>query len=99
MGFLRKKLLITCLIVLCHFFRFNVSQCEICKSPMQNPVEMPCEHVCCMTCANGWFANHDACPLCREDVGANFRPKVSRKYRYRLGFNPLDRTFSSFALA
>ena len=93
-----KNYCITCLIVLCHLFRFDISQCEICKSPMQKPVEMPCEHVCCMTCANGWFANHNACPICREDIGANFRIKVSRKYRYSSGRNSINGTFPVFSL-
>ena len=92
-GIFTKKYCLTVLIRSCQFFRFDISQCEICKSPMQKPVEMPCEHVCCMTCANGWFTDHDACPLCRKKVDANFRPKVSRRYRYKPGFNPLGHLY------
>ncbi|CAB4014180.1 E3 ubiquitin- ligase rnf213-alpha-like, partial [Paramuricea clavata] len=64
--------------------RFDISQCEICKNPLQDPVEMPCEHICCMSCANDWFHEHDVCPICREEVGVDFKVEISEKCRCAL---------------
>lgn len=62
-------------------FRFDITQCEICKGSMQDPVEMPCDHVCCMNCANGSFKGHNACPVCRKEFGADFKLEISERYR------------------
>jgi hypothetical protein len=62
-------------------FRFDFRQCEICKSPLEDPVQMPCEHICCMSCANGWFNEHDVCPICRNEIGRDFKVEISQKCR------------------
>ena len=68
--------------ILSQLFRFDISQCEICKSPIKDPVQMPCDHVCCMACANGWFEDRNACPVCRKEVGNDFKVKINRECRY-----------------
>ncbi|CAB3996228.1 E3 ubiquitin- ligase rnf213-alpha-like, partial [Paramuricea clavata] len=70
--------------------RFDISRCEICKSPLHDPVQMPCEHICCMSCAKGWFHKHNICPMCRKEVGGDFKVKISQKCRRAL------ETYNSF---
>ena len=55
---------------------------RFCKSPIKDPVQMPCDHVCCMACANGWFEDRNACPVCRKEVGNDFKVKINRECRY-----------------
>ena len=68
-------------LIIFYIGRFDAGQCEICKGPLQDPVQVPCQHAFCMSCANGWFENQNECPICKEEVGDNFEVKVNQRYR------------------
>ncbi|XP_028416584.1 E3 ubiquitin-protein ligase rnf213-alpha-like [Dendronephthya gigantea] len=63
------------------FIRYDITQCEICKRPLRDPILMPCDHTCCMPCARGWFKDHNACPMCRKEVGNDFKVVANKKCR------------------
>lgn len=46
--------------------------CKICDEPMDEPVILPCNHICCYKCAFGWISNHRSCLFCREPVSTPY---------------------------
>ena len=53
-------------------------ECGICLDELTNPVALPCTHIFCSKCLNGWRSKYGVksgdketntkCPLCREKI-------------------------------
>ncbi|XP_071394340.1 E3 ubiquitin-protein ligase rnf213-alpha-like, partial [Centroberyx affinis] len=57
-------------------------QCVVCMREPQDPVQLPCLHVCCSACIRGSLdAGHTSCPMCRQQIPQNFIPEVSEDIR------------------
>ena len=44
-------------------------QCAVCKDDIEvgrKMMRLDCKHQFCQPCAEGWLANHNTCPVCRE---------------------------------
>ncbi|KAM4629855.1 E3 ubiquitin-protein ligase rnf213-alpha-like [Polymixia lowei] len=62
-------------------YRFGL-QCQVCMTEPQDPVDLPCHHICCLACLTRCFdAGQKFCPMCRQVVPDNFDPKVSEDIR------------------
>lgn len=62
--------------------RYGISHCAVCQSKLEEPIEMPCEHICCSSCARSWFADRNTCPICRQEVGGGFKVVINQECRY-----------------
>ena len=60
--------------------RFD-DECAICKRSLQDPVQLPCRHVFCLSCITNWLDDHDVCPTCRHDVGIDFQLQINETVR------------------
>ena len=55
------------------FSSYGVFSCSICLESPKEPVELPCQHICCLICASQWFSKEHKCPVCRLVVPDDFR--------------------------
>ena len=60
---------------------YGVCSCSICLEALKEPVELPCQHICCLTCASQWFSKEQSCPLCRKTVPRDFRLETTTSLR------------------
>ncbi|XP_008284914.1 E3 ubiquitin-protein ligase RNF213-like [Stegastes partitus] len=62
-------------------FRFGL-QCGVCMREPQEPVELPCHHIYCLTCIKASLdAGQTSCPSCRQQLPNDFQPHVSEDTR------------------
>ncbi|XP_071342169.1 E3 ubiquitin-protein ligase rnf213-alpha-like isoform X2 [Trachinotus anak] len=62
-------------------FRFGF-QCVVCLKEPQDPVGLPCHHICCLTCIRGCLdAGRTSCPKCRQQLPNDFQPHISEDIR------------------
>ncbi|XP_074524614.1 E3 ubiquitin-protein ligase rnf213-alpha-like [Halichoeres trimaculatus] len=62
-------------------FKFG-PECRVCVREPQDPVELPCHHILCLTCARQSLeAGQASCPTCRQELSDNFQPHVSEDIR------------------
>ena len=63
-------------------------QCRVCMGEPQDPVELPCHHICCSTCIRASLdAGQTSCPMCRQELPNDFQPHVSEDIRWVFTFN------------
>ncbi|XP_076009047.1 E3 ubiquitin-protein ligase rnf213-alpha-like isoform X2 [Genypterus blacodes] len=63
-------------------------QCTVCMAEPQDPVQMPCLHICCLTCMKEVLdAGPASCPNCRQQLPNDFSPHVSESMRASLKRN------------
>ncbi|XP_034559632.1 E3 ubiquitin-protein ligase rnf213-alpha-like isoform X2 [Notolabrus celidotus] len=61
-------------------FKFGL-ECVCLREP-QDPVELPCHHIFCLTCIKKSLeAGNTSCPMCRHELPDNFQPHVSEEAR------------------
>uniref|UniRef100_A0A3B5A571 E3 ubiquitin-protein ligase n=1 Tax=Stegastes partitus TaxID=144197 RepID=A0A3B5A571_9TELE len=61
--------------------RFGL-QCGVCMREPQEPVELPCHHIYCLTCIKASLdAGQTSCPSCRQQLPNDFQPHVSEDTR------------------
>ncbi|XP_057630023.1 E3 ubiquitin-protein ligase RNF213-like [Chionomys nivalis] len=61
--------------------RFGIQPCHICLGDAQDPVCLPCDHVCCLLCIKTWLVpGQMICPYCLTDLSDQFSPTVSREH-------------------
>ncbi|XP_072028273.1 E3 ubiquitin-protein ligase RNF213-like [Amphiura filiformis] len=66
-------------------FKYGFEDCPICMMTIQEPVELPCHHVCCEKCIRRLF--HDLnkhCPTCRTAVPKDYKPIVTKENKAAL---------------
>ncbi|XP_054544611.1 E3 ubiquitin-protein ligase RNF213 isoform X2 [Talpa occidentalis] len=62
--------------------RCGVRPCPVCLGDTQDPVRLPCDHVFCLRCIQGWLTpGQMMCPLCRTDLPDGFSPRASKEHR------------------
>ncbi|XP_022619645.1 E3 ubiquitin-protein ligase rnf213-alpha-like [Seriola dumerili] len=62
-------------------FRFG-PQCVVCLKEPQDPVGLPCDHICCLPCIKASLdAGRPSCPNCRQQLQNDFQPHVSEDIR------------------
>uniref|UniRef100_A0A3B4X7H2 RING-type E3 ubiquitin transferase n=1 Tax=Seriola lalandi dorsalis TaxID=1841481 RepID=A0A3B4X7H2_SERLL len=62
-------------------FRFG-PQCVVCLKEPQDPVGLPCDHICCLPCIRASLdAGRTSCPNCRQQLQNDFQPHVSEDIR------------------
>ncbi|CAO2646302.1 E3 ubiquitin-protein ligase RNF213 [Lemmus lemmus] len=61
--------------------RFGIQPCHICLGDAQDPVCLPCDHVCCLRCIKTWLVpGQMICPYCLTDLPDQFSPTVSQEH-------------------
>ena len=73
-GELRKCLSLQRIQQFCQFTAdesFSGDQCVICQGDIEvgrNMMRLDCDgqHTFCQVCIEGWFAEHNTCPICRH---------------------------------
>ncbi|CAK6972178.1 E3 ubiquitin-protein ligase rnf213-alpha-like isoform X5 [Scomber scombrus] len=62
-------------------FRFG-PYCGVCLREPQDPVELPCHHIYCLTCIRESLdAGQTSCPFCRQELPNDFQPHESEDIR------------------
>lgn len=42
--------------------------CSICEMVLEDPMQLPCDHLFCKECINGWLAVNKSCPVDRASL-------------------------------
>ncbi|XP_054875809.1 E3 ubiquitin-protein ligase rnf213-alpha-like [Poeciliopsis prolifica] len=68
-------------------FKFGV-QCAICVAEPEEPVDLPCHHMICLSCIKESLdSGNTSCPTCRQDLPDGFQLCVSEEIRGSLKKN------------
>ncbi|XP_041751484.2 E3 ubiquitin-protein ligase rnf213-alpha-like [Coregonus clupeaformis] len=63
-------------------------QCRVCMGEPQDPVDLPCHHMFCLTCVRGCLNTGQMyCPVCKHELPDDFEVKVSEDVRARITLN------------
>ncbi|KAJ8683637.1 hypothetical protein QAD02_019429 [Eretmocerus hayati] len=56
----------------------SVPECAVCLQPCIHPARLPCNHVFCYLCIKGVANQSKRCPMCRNEIPADFleRPQL-----------------------
>ncbi|XP_042164105.1 E3 ubiquitin-protein ligase rnf213-alpha-like [Oncorhynchus tshawytscha] len=63
-------------------------QCRVCMGEPQDPVDLPCHHIFCLTCVRGCLNTGQMyCPMCKHELPDDFQVKVSEDIRACITLN------------
>nr|XP_029500588.1 E3 ubiquitin-protein ligase rnf213-alpha-like [Oncorhynchus nerka] len=63
-------------------------QCRVCMGEPQDPVDLPCHHIFCLTCVRGCLSTGQMyCPMCKHELPDDFQVKVSEDIRACITLN------------
>ncbi|XP_029582376.1 E3 ubiquitin-protein ligase rnf213-alpha isoform X4 [Salmo trutta] len=63
-------------------------QCRVCMGEPQDPVDLPCHHMFCLTCVRGCLNTGQMyCPMCKHELPDDFEVKVSEDIRACITLN------------
>ncbi|KAK6320904.1 hypothetical protein J4Q44_G00078800 [Coregonus suidteri] len=63
-------------------------QCPVCMGEPEDPVDLPCHHIFCLTCVRGRVnVGQMYCPMCKQELPDDFEVKVSEDIRACITLN------------
>ncbi|XP_055725706.1 E3 ubiquitin-protein ligase rnf213-alpha-like [Salvelinus fontinalis] len=63
-------------------------QCPMCMGEPEDPVDLPCHHIFCLTCVRGCVnVGQMYCPMCKQEIPDDFEVKVSEDVRASITLN------------
>uniref|UniRef100_A0A8C8GD14 RING-type E3 ubiquitin transferase n=1 Tax=Oncorhynchus tshawytscha TaxID=74940 RepID=A0A8C8GD14_ONCTS len=67
--------------------RFDL-QCPVCMGEPEDPVDLPCHHIFCLTCVRRRVnVGQMYCPMCKQELPDDFEVKVSEDVRASITLN------------
>ncbi|XP_067319963.1 E3 ubiquitin-protein ligase RNF213 isoform X2 [Anolis sagrei] len=82
------------------FCKYGLKPCPICLGDPGEPVNLPCDHVYCLSCIKQWLMpGQMLCPVCLVNLPDDYIPTVSKKLSIAIEKNARFRKFcNSFFL-
>ncbi|CAB1315530.1 unnamed protein product [Coregonus sp. 'balchen'] len=66
----------------------TLGKCPVCMGEPEDPVDLPCHHIFCLTCVRGRVnVGQMYCPMCKQELPDDFEVKVSEDIRACITLN------------